>query len=109
MLVDITKDVTAAKYEYEYKEPEKIERQVNTITEEALEEAATLIRKAKRPYIFVGGGAVISGASEEVRELAHKLQAPVCDSLMGKGVFPGMIRCIRECWVCMERKLPIWA
>ena len=89
VLVDITKDVTAAKYEYEYKEPEKIERQVNTITEEALEEAATLIRKAKRPYIFVGGGAVISGASEEVRELAHKLQAPVCDSLMGKGVFPG--------------------
>ena len=89
VLVDITKDVTAAKYEYEHKEPEKIERQVNTITEEALEEAATLIRKAKRPYIFVGGGAVISGASEEVRELAHKFQAPVCDSLMGKGVFPG--------------------
>ena len=82
MLVDITKDVTAAKYEYEYKEPEKIERQVNTITEEALEEAAALIRQAKRPYIFVGGGAVISGASDEVRELAHKLQVPVCDSLM---------------------------
>ncbi len=89
VLVDITKDVTAAKYEHEYKEPEKIERQVNTITEEALEEAAALINQAKRPYIFVGGGAVISGASEEVRELAHKLQAPVCDSLMGKGVFPG--------------------
>ncbi len=89
VLVDITKDVTAAKYEYEYKEPEKIERQVNTITEEALEEAAALIRQAKRPYIFVGGGAVISGAFDEVRELAHKLQVPVCDSLMGKGVFPG--------------------
>lgn len=89
VLVDITKDVTAAKYEYEYKEPEKIERQVNTITEEALEKAAALIRQAKRPYIFVGGGAVISGASGEVRELAHKLQVPVCDSLMGKGVFPG--------------------
>lgn len=89
VLVDITKDVTAAKYEYEYKEPEKNERQVNTITEEALEEAAALIRQAKRPYIFVGGGAVISGASDEVRELAHKLQVPVCDSLMGKGVFPG--------------------
>lgn len=89
VLVDITKDVTAAKYEYEYKEPEKIARQVNTITEEALEEAAALIRQAKRPYIFVGGGAVISGASDEVRELAHKLQVPVCDSLMGKGVFPG--------------------
>lgn len=89
VLVDITKDVTAAKYEYEYKEPEKIQRQTNTITEEALEEAAELIRKAKRPYIFIGGGAVISGATEEVRQLAHTLQAPVCDSLMGKGVFPG--------------------
>ena len=89
VLVDITKDVTAAKYEYEYKEPEKIERQVNTITEEALDEAVSLINKAKRPYIFIGGGAVISGASEEVRELGHKLHAPVCDSLMGKGVFPG--------------------
>lgn len=89
VLVDITKDVTAAKCEYEYKEPEKIEPQVNRITQESVEKAAGMIREAHRPYIFVGGGAVISGAYEEVRTLAHRIQAPVCDSLMGKGVFPG--------------------
>lgn len=89
VLVDITKDVTAAKCEYEYKEPEKIEPQVNRITQESVEKAAEMIREAQRPFIFVGGGAVLSGASEEIRELAHKIQAPVCDSLMGKGVVSG--------------------
>ena len=48
-----------------------------------------MIRQAERPFIFVGGGGVISGASEEIRELAHRIQAPVCDSLMGKGAFSG--------------------
>ena len=51
--------------------------------------AADMIAEAKRPYIFVGGGSVISGASKEIFELAHRIQAPVCDSLMGKGAFDG--------------------
>jgi acetolactate synthase-1/2/3 large subunit len=51
--------------------------------------AAQMIAAAKKPFIFVGGGAVIADASEEVRALAHKIQAPVCDSLMGKGAFSG--------------------
>ncbi len=89
VLVDVTKDVTAATCEYTYKEPEKILPVAETITEEALAAAADMINQAKKPYLFVGGGAVISGAAEEVRELAHKLQSPVCDSLMGKGTFPG--------------------
>ncbi len=89
VLVDITKDATGAKTEYEYQTPEKIERQSDTITEEALETAIAMIKKAERPFIFVGGGAVLSDAAEEVAELAHKIQAPVCDSLMGKGAFPG--------------------
>lgn len=89
VLVDITKDVTAASCEYEYKEPEKIEPQVNRITQEAVEHAARMIQEAERPFLFVGGGAVLSGAAREVRELAYKIQAPVCDSLMGKGVFSG--------------------
>ncbi|HIS80566.1 MAG TPA: biosynthetic-type acetolactate synthase large subunit [Candidatus Scatomonas merdavium] len=89
VLVDVTKDVTAATCEYTYKEPEKILPVTETITEEALAAAADMINQAKKPYLFVGGGAVISGAAEEVRELAHKLQSPVCDSLMGKGTFPG--------------------
>lgn len=89
VLVDVTKDVTAATYEYEYQEPEQAERVTNTIWISDLEKAAKLINESKKPYIFVGGGASISGASDEVRELAHKIDAPVCDSLMGKGAFDG--------------------
>ena len=89
VLVDITKNVTGAKTEYERKEPEAVVRQTETIRDEDLEKAAEMIQAAKRPFIFVGGGAVISGAAREIEELAHKIQAPVCDSLMGKGAFPG--------------------
>ena len=83
VLVDITKNVTGAKTEYERKEPEAVVRQTETIREEDLEKAAEMIQAAKRPFIFVGGGAVISGAAREIEELAHKIQAPVCDSLFG--------------------------
>ncbi|MBE7718925.1 biosynthetic-type acetolactate synthase large subunit [Lacrimispora indolis] len=89
VLVDITKDVTAANYDYEYVTPEPIKRQEDTITEEDLENALQLIRKSQKPYIFVGGGAVAANASEELSSFAHKIQAPVADSLMGKGAFNG--------------------
>ena len=89
VLVDITKNATGAVTEYEYKKPEPIVRVSETIREEDLEQAAQMISAAKRPFIFVGGGASISKASAEVTELAHKIGAPVCDSLMGKGVFSG--------------------
>ena len=89
VLVDITKNVTGAKTEYERKEPEAVVRQTETMRGEDLEKAVEMIQAAKRPFIFVGGGAVISGAAREIEELAHKIQAPVCDSLMGKGAFPG--------------------
>ena len=89
VLVDITKDVTAATTDYEYQEPEKIEPQTDTIREEDMERALEMIRKAQKPFIFVGGVAVISNASEELRVFAHKIQAPVADSLMGKGAFDG--------------------
>ena len=89
VLVDITKDVTAATADYEYQEPEKIEPQTDTIKEEDMERALEMIRKAQKPFVFVGGGAIISNASEELRVFAHKIQAPVADSLMGKGAFDG--------------------
>ena len=89
VLVDITKDVTAATADYEYQESEKIEPQTDTIKEEDMERALEMIRKAQKPFIFVGGGAIISNASEELRVFAHKIQAPVADSLMGKGAFDG--------------------
>ncbi len=89
VLVDITKDATGNEAEYEYKAPAVVERVKDTIKEDDLALAAKLIRKADRPMILVGGGAVISDANQEVTELAHKIQAPVCDTLMGKGAFSG--------------------
>ena len=89
VLVDITKNVTATETEYEPKTPEEIARVSDTICECDLREAAALINKAKKPMIFVGGGAVISEAAAEVKELVEKIDAPICDSLMGKGAMDG--------------------
>lgn len=89
VLIDITKDVTAGLCEYEYKKPEKVERQTDSITEEDMERALGMIRNSQKPFIFVGGGAVLADASDELRTFAHKIQAPVADSLMGKGAFDG--------------------
>jgi acetolactate synthase-1/2/3 large subunit len=89
VLIDIPKDVTAAKVEYTYEAPEYPKRSTEQITEESVSEALSMINEAQKPYIFVGGGAVISGASEELREFVAKVDAPVCDTLMGKGAFNG--------------------
>ena len=89
VLIDITKDVTAAEYEYTPQDPAPLERQTDTIREEDIETALEMIRNSTKPFIFVGGGAVLSGASDELKVLAHKIQAPVADSLMGKGAFDG--------------------
>ena len=89
VLVDVTKDVTAAKTEYKAKKPEPIHVDNSTIREEDLEKAVGLIKNCKKPVLFVGGGAIISGASKEVTEFAHLIHVPVTDSLMGKGAFSG--------------------
>ncbi len=89
VLVDITKDVTAAVYEYEAAVPEPVERVKDTITEEDLSRAVKLIQKSERPMILVGGGAVISNASGELAEFVQKVDAPVADTLMGKGAYDG--------------------
>ena len=89
VLIDITKDVTAASAEYTPQKPEPTERSTEYIRESDLEEAVKLIKASSRPFIFVGGGAVISDADQELKELADKLHAPVADSLMGKGAYSG--------------------
>lgn len=89
VLVDIPKDVTAAKCEYTYQEAKPAERVVKNITEEALKRAVALIEAAEKPYIFVGGGAVISDAAEELETFVSLVDAPVCDTLMGKGAYDG--------------------
>lgn len=89
VLVDITKDVTANVTAYERVEPKKIERVTKTIKEEDIKAAIKLINEAKKPYIFVGGGVILSEASNELAEFVKKVNAPVTDTLMGKGAFDG--------------------
>ena len=74
VLIDITKDVTAASAEYTPQKPEPTERSTEYIRESDLEEAVKLIKESSRPFIFVGGGAVISDADQELKELADKLR-----------------------------------
>ena len=88
VLVDITKDVTAAQFEYQEKKPEALPVKKKYEAED-IEKAVALMKEAKKPYIYVGGGAVISGAYQEVRKLSGLLDAPVCDTLMAKGVMDG--------------------
>lgn len=89
VLVDITKDVTAAETEYVKEEPFPVERSTQYIKEKDLAQATELINESEKPFVFVGGGAVTSGASKELMEFVKKIEAPVADSLMGKGAFDG--------------------
>lgn len=86
VVVDITKDVTAQSFNYE---PCQILDTPNPdhFTDADIDNAVSMIENAKKPFIYVGGGAVISGASGEIRKFAETIQAPVCDTLMGKGAF----------------------
>ncbi len=89
VLVDIPKDVTANKTEYTPETIQMPKRVAEKLRQEDIDKAIRYIKEAKRPYIFVGGGVILSDASKELREFAEKVQAPVCDSLMGKGAFDG--------------------
>ena len=95
VLVDITKDVTANKTEYVKKTFEEIKAEYdyltekNTYSDKDIDTVAEMIAECKKPFIYLGGGAIISGACDEVREFAKKIDSPVCDTLMGKGAFDG--------------------
>lgn len=89
VLVDITKDVTANKIDFTSQKPEEIKRYSADITQDDIDTVAEMIDASKKPFILVGGGAVISEAHEEVRKFAELVDAPVCDSLMGKGTIEG--------------------
>jgi len=87
VLVDIPKDVQTARTEYEeasYRPAESGQE----VCPEAVKRAAELIRKAKRPYIYCGGGVIKAGASKELREFADRIDAPVGFSIMGLTALP---------------------
>ena len=89
VLVDVTKDVTANVADFEPKAPEPIERKVSSIKADDLDMAIKMIDKAKKPFIIAGGGVITADASQELKKFAEKIDAPVCDTLMGKGAFDG--------------------
>ncbi len=88
VLIDIPKDITAQVAEYSYEEPQPVKDIIETIKEEDISDAVKLIEKSEKPLIYVGGGVVRSGASEDIREFVQKVQAPVASTLMGLGAFP---------------------
>ena len=88
VLVDVTKDVTANTCEFSPALPMPAKRR-SRYTQADIDSALDLIEHAKRPFLYVGGGAILSEASEEVRAFAKRVDAPVCDTLMGKGAFDG--------------------
>lgn len=89
VLIDITKDVTADTIDFE---PIKVQvsSKKKTYQETSIQEASRLIQEAKYPYIMCGGGVITSGASEALKVFANKIDAPVCDTLMGKGGFSSL-------------------
>lgn len=91
VLVDIPKDVSMDKAEFNYPSTVSIRGYNPTYdgNKWQIKQAAEAIAKAKKPVLYVGGGAVYSGASKELRELAELTQIPVDMTLMGLGAFPG--------------------
>ncbi len=89
VLVDIPKDVTAAKTEFQFEHILPVPRSTDQISEADLETAVEMIRNSQKPFIYVGGGAVISDASKQLAKFVEKVDAPVCDTLTGKGAYDG--------------------
>ena len=93
VLIDITKDVTANEIEYEKATSKELEAIVDmntaNFTDDDIAKVSKMIEKSEKPFVIIGGGAVISDASEEARKFIEVIDAPVCDTLMGKGVING--------------------
>jgi acetolactate synthase-1/2/3 large subunit len=87
VLVDITKDVTSNVADFEAKAPEPIERKTATIKADDLDKAIHMIEQSERPLILAGGGVITAGAEKELKKFAEKIDAAVCNTLMGKGAF----------------------
>ena len=103
VLVDITKDVTAALTEWPAPilpegagagaaaaaiDPRFRAKVAPRVSKTDLEEAAALIAESRKPFIYAGGGVIASGASPELRSLVERLKSPIALSLMGQGAFP---------------------
>jgi len=92
VLVDLPKDVVSNEWDEDFTAGLDLPGyQVQTRgSSDGIEYAAELLSKSKQPLLYVGAGAVISGAGRQVQKLAEKLQAPVTTTLLGKGAISEM-------------------
>ncbi|MFO1463748.1 MAG: biosynthetic-type acetolactate synthase large subunit [bacterium] len=91
VLVDIPKDLQLHQAEYLPYEQVKVRSPRTTLQGHSgqIKKGWELIKEAKRPLFYVGGGSVLSRASEELKKLAYLTRVPVAMTLMGLGAFPG--------------------
>jgi acetolactate synthase-1/2/3 large subunit len=90
VLIDVPKDIQLAEFDYVPQaacSPES--RNSGNISDEAIEEAVELIKGSKRPFIYAGGGVIMSVASNELLEFAELIDAPIGLSMMGLSAIPG--------------------
>lgn len=96
VVIDVPKDVTNPIDKFEYSYPEKVKMRSYTPAVRGhagqIKKAMQLMLGAKRPIIYAGGGVILGNASEQLTELARKLNAPVTNTLMGLGAYPGTDR-----------------
>lgn len=90
VLVDLPKDVMATKTIFNYPKSVKLRSYQPHVegNQKQLDKAVALIAKAKRPVLYVGGGAILSNAADELKKLAHKTNIPVTTTLHGLGAYP---------------------
>ncbi len=91
VLVDVPKDITAISYEYEKAPLRTYENEIRSKSYE-FEAVAQAIKNSERPMIYMGGGVILSAATEELIAFAEKIDCPVCSSVMGLGGFPASHR-----------------
>ncbi len=109
VLIDLTKDAQAAIADFNFDAAAAETRRhhpMRSVAPDALDQAVELIRASRRPVILAGHGVIQSGAEEQVRTLAERLQIPVASTLLGLGAFPaahplslGMMGMHGESWV----------
>jgi len=90
VLVDIPVDMGRGELTYSHPESANLPGYKPTFKGHAkqVKEAASLLMRARKPLLYVGGGVLTSGAWKELKELAELMQLPVVTTLMGKGAFP---------------------
>ena len=92
VVIDVPKDMTDPNHLFDYQYPKDIKMRSYSVPSEVeesnVDEAVSLLEKAKKPVLYAGGGIIQGNASEELKKLAKIMNAPVTNTLMGLGAFP---------------------